>query len=188
MGSASIKKNDYYYKNNIDLDNDEIIKNSKNKLFDAYKSMKETILLINNFEDISFDAYLVSTNTIPNFIEIIKSLNILEYLITKNNELSELELKLNKRLDNYKLEKDIKLIYDYKDCQNTIRSGDEFIIVDELFCRVMEIEQYYLENKKVNINIDRSKFKHEIKFYSDNIIDFREIHTGFYKFFYEKNN
>ena len=150
--------------------------------------MKEIILLINNFKDISFDAYLISTNTIPNFIKIIKKLNILEYLITKNNEINELESKLNECLGNYKLEENIKLIYDYEDCKNIIKNGYEFIIVDELFCRVMKIDEYYLENKKVNINIDISKFKHEIKFNSDNIIDFRENDTGFYKFLYEKNN
>ena len=179
MGSSPIKNKDYI------LDNHEIVENG---FFDAYKSMKEIILLLNNFEEVSINAYLISVNTIPNFINIIKSLNILDFLKTKNNELNELESKLNDCLKNYKLEKEIKIINNFKDCNNLPNNDNEFIIVDELFCRVMKIDQYYEENKKVNIYIDEKKFKYEIRFYSNEIIDFREQqNTGFYKFLYEKN-
>ena len=55
----------------------------KSKFFDAYKSIKamfELMQLYKNFNNISFKAFLISTNTIPKFMDIIKKSHILYYL------------------------------------------------------------------------------------------------------------
>ena len=91
----------------------KIIINDKKEFFEAYKSIKEIHLLLNNFEEISFDAYLINTNSIPNFIKIIKRSKILEYLNTNNTEINGLESKLNDYLKNYKGDENIELIYTF---------------------------------------------------------------------------
>ena len=190
MGSSSsINKNNKNMEINEGEYNEEnkIIINDKKEFFEAYKSIKEIHLLLNNFEEISFDAYLINTNSIPNFIKIIKRLKILEYLNTNNTEINGLESKLNKDLKYYERDENIELIYTFDKCKNMIEKNNEFIIVDELFCRVMKIDKYYEENKKVNIYKDTKKGRYEIKFYPDKIIDYREQHdSGFYKFCMQK--
>ena len=171
-------------------DLDIIEKNNTCIFFDAYKSIKQMIILLNSFKNISINAYIIKTNTIPNFINIIKSLKILSYIITKNDVIDKLEKDLNKKLDKYELEEDIKILYEYDGCINMIKSNEEkdneFIIVDELFCRTMKIKDYYYEYKKVNINIESKKFIFEIYFYSGNKINFRKTGMGFYKFIEDK--
>ena len=167
--------------------------NNKNKFFNAYISIKQMLILQNSFTNISFGAYLIKVNTIPNFIKIIKDLNILKVLVKKNNEsnsIEELEQELNNNLNKYELEKDIEILYEYDNCKNMIKSNNEneneFIIVDELFCRVMKIKDYFYENRKVNINIEQNKFIYEIQFNSNKTIFFRQNQNGFYKFVEEK--
>ena len=156
--------------------------NDKNKFFEAYESIKQLLIPIKNFQQISFNAYLISTSSIPEFINYIKTLNILDY-IEKKSQLEEIESELNILLNNYKLEKNIKLLYNYNDCFDLMKNNkNEFIMVDELFCRIMNIEDYFEKEKIVKIFIDETKFIYKIKFYSNAEISFEEQKTGFYKF------
>ena len=165
-------------------------KSNDNNFFKAYISIKETIRLLNNFQIISFKAYLISTKTIQNFIYKINSLNIMEYVDNDNDHLCTLENKLENYLNNYVLEDNIKIIYKYEDCLNMIKNNkeNEFIIVDELFCRKMNISDYYDEQKKIEVSLDKENSIYEIKLYTKQIINFKEIKTGFYKFIEKKNN
>ena len=163
-------------------------KKYNNNYIDAYISIKEMILLLKPFNTVSLNAYLISTSTIPNFIKIIKSLNILDFII-KGKNLQLHESKLRKQLNKYELEKNIKIIYDYNDFSNIIDFIDpkenEFIIVDELFCRTMKIDDYFDEGKKIKINIDRENSKYEIisKNIKNTLVYFEEKkEVGFYKF------
>jgi hypothetical protein len=162
-------------------------KKYNNNYNDAYISIKEMILLLKPFNTISLNAYLITTNTIQNFIEIIKSLKILDLLINGDSvNLQSSEEKLRKKLNKYTLENNIKILYDYNDCLNIREKNDakenEFIIVDELFCRTMNINDYYDEDKKIKINIDRKNSKYEIILKNKKIFDFEEKTIGFYKF------
>ena len=160
----------------LSFDNKE--NNDKSIFFDAYISMRYIQEILKTFENISIDAYLISTNTISNFKNIIKPFKD----VLSINQADE--FKLNNSLKYYDLEKNIKIIYEYTDCQKILgnEKENEFIIVDELFCRAMKIDKYYEKNKKVNINIDKQEFISEIKFNSGDIIDFKEHERGFYKF------
>ena len=162
--------------------------NNKNKFFQAYESIKLLIIQIKNFKQISFDAYLIDTYSIPKYINYIKTLNILEY-IDKQSQLEEIESELKSSLVNYKLEKNIKLLYNYNDCLNIMKNNkNEFIMVDELFCKVMNIEHYYETEKSVKITIDERKYIYKIKFFTNEELSFREQKTGFYKFLSIKND
>ena len=173
---------------NINYIKDIEINKSDNNFYKAYISMKEMLLLLNKFETVSLQAYLINTKTIKNFIDKIKKLNILKDLITNTNknEISNKEEKLKKDLDKYILEDNIKIIYEYKDCINMINNKseeeNEFIIVDELFCREMKINDYYDERKKVDVCINKENSTYEIQLYTDDIVYFTKKETGFYKF------
>lgn len=173
---------------NINYIKDIEINKSDNNFYKAYISMKEMLLLLNKFETVSLQAYLINTKTIKNFIDKIKKLNILKDLITNTNknEISNKEEKLKKDLDKYILENNIKIIYEYKDCINMINNKNEeeneFIIVDELFCREMKINDYYDERKKVDVCINKENSTYEIQLYTDDIVYFTKKETGFYKF------
>ena len=64
---------------------------------------------------------------------------------------------------------------------------NEFIIVDELFCRTMNIEDYFFEEKMVNIIVDKTNKIMKIKMQKNNTIYFEKKDEGFYKFV-EKND
>ena len=138
-----------------------------NEFFKAYLSIKGIQELINKFEIISFEAYLISTNSIPKFIEIINSSKVLENL-KNENKLMESETVLKDSLKKYGLEKNIKILYENNDINNIIQKDNEkeneFIIVDELFCIVMKIDKYYEEIKKAYININNKEFNNELMF------------------------
>ncbi len=189
------EKNNLIEINSVNINNikDIEIDKSCNNFYKAYISMKEMILLLNKFENISLQAYLINTKRIKNFIDTIKNFKILNYFITNTinkNKISDLEKKLKENLDKYELENNIKIIYEYKDCINMInnKNGEEneFIIVDELFCRKMEINDYYDERKKVDVCINKKNSKFEIKLYTDDIVYFKKKETGFYKFIDKK--
>ena len=94
----------------------------------AYKSIKSKILLYEQFKnnDISYKAFLISTKTIPKFMEIIEQSQVLENIFDLNksdNNIYEDELK--KLLKNYKLEENIKIYYDYNECQKLKNLNEE---------------------------------------------------------------
>ena len=173
MGCSDIKIEEYSINSKI---------NDKYIFFHAYESIKQVLIQIKFFKQISFSAYLISTNSIPKFINYIKTLNILEY-IDKKKEIEEIENELNSLLRNYKLEKNIKILYNYNDCLNIMKNNkNEFIIVDELFCKSMDIENYFESEKTVKIIIDENKFIYKVKFSSNDELCFGEQKTGFYRF------
>ena len=167
----------------------------KCECFDAYTSIKtifELMQLYKNFNTVSFKAFLISTNSIPKFMKIIKNSKILNYLNDKNkNDLKDLEDKLNYELSAYEIEKNIKIYYDYNELKKISKEDNEneneFIIVDELFCRIMKIEEYFNEYNKLNISINKSIMKITTDDYSD-IFYFTQKENGIYKFINRSND
>jgi hypothetical protein len=168
----------------------------KCECFDAYTSIKtifELMQLYKNFNNISFKAFLISTKSIPLFMNIIKNSNILNYLNNKNinkNYLKNQEENLNDLLSSYILEDNIKIYYDYNELKQIIKDDDEkeneFIIVDELFCRIMKINDYFYEHIKHNISINKSIMIIEADNYSDQFY-FTQKENGIYKFINRSN-
>ena len=112
--------------------------------FKAYKSFKKNIILYKNKENkpVSFKAYLISTKTIPKFLELIKKTEILDNLLVKDkedykeNNIDTLEKYLKELLKDYKLENNIEIFYDYNKCvklKNTNFIENEFIMVGDDF-------------------------------------------------------
>ena len=165
----------------------------KSKFFDAYKSIKamfELMQLYKNFNNISFKAFLISTNTIPKFMDIIKKSHILYYLNNDKNNLKYPEDNLNDLLSSYSKEDNIKILYDYNELKKISKKNDEkeneFIIVDELFCRTMNIKEYFYEHNKLNITINKSIMIINSDDYSDDFY-FTQKENGIYKFINRSN-
>ncbi len=164
----------------------------KSEYFDAYisiKTMFELMQLYKNFNNISFKAFLISTKSISNFMNIIKSSNILNYLNYKDKSiLKHQEENLNEDLSSYSLEDNIKIYYEYNELKNISEKGDEeeneFIIVDELFCRTMKIKDYI--DDKLNITINKSIMIIKGDNYKDNLY-FTQKENGIYKFINRSN-
>ena len=161
----------------------------RSEFLDAYKSIKnmfELMQLYKNFNNISFKAFLISTKSIPLFMNIIKNSNILNYLNNKSKmSLKYQEDNLNDLLSSYILEDNIKIYYDYNELKQIIKKDDEkeneFIIVDELFCRIMKINDYFYEHIKLNITINKSIMIIEADNYSDKFY-FTQKENVIYKF------
>ena len=168
----------------------------RSEFLDAYKSIKtifELMQLYKNFNNISFKAFLISTKSIPLFMDIIKKSNILNYLNNKNtnkSNLKEQEDNLNDLLLSYILEDNIKIYCEYNELKQIIKEDDEkeneFIIVDELFCRIMKINDYFYEHIKLNIAINKSIMIIKADNYSDNFY-FTQKENGIYKFINRSN-
>ena len=153
--------------------------------FGAYKSIKnmfEIMQLYKSINNISFKAFLISTKSIPDFMDIIKKSEVLKYLNNKYY-LKFSEDKLNKELTNYKLEDNIIIYCEINELKKISQENDEkeneFIIVDELFCRIMKIKEYFHEYKKLNITIEKSIWKIKTDEYSD-IFKFTPKENGIY--------
>ena len=128
MGASSTQKNAIKNLDNEDEDDEE---ETIKSFYNAYLSIKQIQELINKFKVISFEAYLISTDSIPNFIKIIKSSKVFENINNKN-ELKNSELVLKKNLENYELENNIKIIYEYNEIEKIMKNDkekeNEFII------------------------------------------------------------
>ena len=177
----------------------------KNDFFEAYKSFKENIILYKKVEyrSVSFKGYLISTKTIPKFIELIKNRNILKHLFKDNNKkdniiinedsnIVELENSLKEDLKNYVLEKNIEIYYDYNKCidlKGKDNEENEFIIVGKEFIDKMNAIPEEKKGIEIIIDIEKDDNDHKptierkIKFLQNNSsIGFKEIELGFYKF------
>ena len=108
------------------------------------------------------NVYLISTESIPNFIKIIEDSNILKFKNNSNYKTLEIiESDLNKKLDNYELERHIKIYNDFTLCIDFAgRNNDkknEFIIVDKKFLYIMKIENYINDNVLIKWNKKKNR-------------------------------
>ena len=164
--------------------------------FNAYNSIK-TIMNAYKFNHIiELDVFLISTKSIPNFLDCINSSNIEfssydeEFLARKENELKKYFLK-------YKLEENIKIYSDYDECLKISKNKEkqdenEFIMVNQVFVINMKIKNDNLDKKKVLLKIkreDKNKLPMTIYFLiSQKEIEFRENENGYFSFVEPKNN
>ena len=156
--------------NNIDEDYEKM------PAYKAYESMKSIIDDFNN-KDIKEmnEIYLISTDSIKNFINIINTHNALGTIINDKKK------DLIKSFKNYEFEKDIKILDKYEVCKNIAegkKGKNEFIIVNQIFIENMKIKNGDYHTVKID------KEKQEIKFFSDEVINFEEISNkiGLFKF------
>ena len=160
--------------------------NSKsNELENFYKAYKRMFHIKDlNKKKVIFDAFLIKTNSIPNFMKIISSPNDDDQKrnykkITKNS------------FENYVLDENIKLHYLFEECEHILNHNLEkentFIIVVKSFLEKMNINLDGLEQKYVTIYIDKNKSSYSIKFpLSNKEINFIELKSGIYQF--DRNN
>ena len=164
--------------------------------FNAYNSIK-TIMNAYKFHNIiELDVFLISTKSIPNFLDCITSSNIEfssydeEFLARKENELKKYFLK-------YKLEENIKIYSDYDECLKISKNKEkqdenEFIMVNQVFVINMKIKNDNLDKKRVLLKINREDKKNQpMKIYfliSQKEIEFRENENGYFSFVEPKNN
>ena len=97
---------------------------------------------------------------------------------------------LNDLLSSYSKEDNIRILYDYNELKKISKENDEkeneFIIVDELFCRTMNIKEYFYEHNKLNITINKSIMIINSDDYSDDFY-FTQKENGIYKFINRSN-
>ena len=158
----------------------ETAKSKLNENEKFYKAYKKMILIEDiNKEKVTFNAFLIKTHSIPNFMKIISN---------KNNE------KLSKNaFENYVLDKNINLYYSFEECvyilSNNLEKENEFIIVIESFFKKMNLNVNDLKQKYVIIYIDKNQSSYSIKFpLSNKNINFIEIKSGIYQFKRNNNN
>ena len=104
-----------------------------NEKTNIYWESLNYIILASDIDSLEEDCklYLISTESIPNYIKIINHFKLLE---NKNKRKDE---SLKKIFEKYSLEKDIKILNDINYCKNMAQKKDqkqnEFIIVNENF-------------------------------------------------------
>jgi hypothetical protein len=172
----------------IEIIKEEEYRRGKKRAFRAYLNIKNFLVeYLYGDKTISsgdkFMVYLIKTNSIPKFINILKE--TFKTVKTKE-ELEEAEKNLEEKLKDYELEKNVKIYDSYKSCLDIIQNKleNEFIIVREDFLNNLEIEDD--KNKKVQIiEIDKNNHSMKIKFLaSEKIIILEEIkeQRGYFQF------
>ena len=155
-----------------------------NKYYSSYRH----ILIDSDLKKL-FDkepVYLISTESIPNFIKIIENSNILKYKNDSNYKTLGIIIKnLMKSFDDYKLEKNIKIYNDFTQCKDLAGGSNEkmneFIIVDEKFLYIMKIINYL--NDKVLIKWNKKKDRKIIYFPKEKLnLAFENKRKGIYEF------
>ena len=160
------------------------------KSFETYKycSLYQHILIDSDLKKIldKTPVYLISTESIPNFIKIIEESNIFKYKNDSNSKTLEIyENNLKKSFKDYRLERKIKIYNNYTLCKDLAGGNNEnmneFIIVDEKFLKIMSIENDLNDEVliKWNKNRDRQIFlfkKAELN------LDFESKRKGIYRF------
>ena len=196
MGCSSTK----VLEDNIEK-NKPIKEEPKFDFFKAYKSFKKNIILYkkNEKRSVSFKAYLISTNTIPNFLELIEKTNILNYIYLNynkmdnpNNEIiNKLEDKLKELLNKYELDNNIEIYHNYNKCinlKNLNIKENEFIMVGDEFIDNMNANPDKKTGMEIIVDIDEDDddddpgLERKIKFLNNKSIGFKEKKLGFYKF------
>ena len=162
-------------------------------IFNKYtKACEELIFLndlINNHDELLLDQlFLISANSIPNYLQAIEESKVLS---SNNNETKNL---LNNKLSNYILE-NFEIYDDYETCKlfsnnnnNEQNDKNKFIIVESKFMSLNNYEED-IKGKSVNIRLIKNnkkkilecEFKNKSKLYLENIKTHRENNI-YYKF------
>ena len=160
---------------------------SNNIYWKAYKLMQiiDSDLKLSSYNN---EFYLISTKSIPNFIELIEISAILENITYHDLYfLDGYEEKLKDLFKKYKLEKDIKIYNDFTECKDLAGGNDEqlneFIIVKKGFLRIMNFEEDRELEKFVMIKWDDNRARNEIYFPNEELsLFFEKKRLGIYKF------
>ena len=162
-------------------------------IFNKYtKACEELIFLndlINNHDELLLDQlFLISANSIPNYLQAIEESKV---LLSNNNETKNL---LNNKLSNYILE-NFEIYDDYETCKlfsnnnnNEQNDKNKFIIVESKFMSLNNYEED-IKGKSVNIRLIKNnkkkilecEFKNKSKLYLENIKTHRDNNI-YYKF------
>ena len=169
----------------IEIIREEEYRREKKRAFCSYLNIKNFLVeyLYGNKTISSGDkfmVYLIKTNSIPKFINILKE--TFKTVKTKK-ELKEAEKNLEEKLKDYELEKNVEIYDSYQDIIH-YKLENEYIIVRENFLNNLEIEDG--KDKKVQIiEIDKNNHSMKIKFLaSEKIIILEEIkeQRGYFQF------
>ena len=151
----------------------------------AYQSLKS--YSIENKKSPIHNIFLITTNSIQNFINIIKQPEFLNDLENENESVND-ELLLNK-LKNYEGDKKFKLLSNFVECwrlaEQDIEKENEFIIVNKDFIDSMGINMKNPEKMEVTIEFDKLEDvpRNIVKFRtSKKILTFIKKQYKFYKF------
>ena len=138
--------------------------------------------------------FLISAESIPQLLKIIEESKILEY---KNNSIESMMKIYEKQLIDlfrgYKLETNMKIYNDFVECKDIAgdsnEKANEFIIVDEKFLEIAELER---ENEKKYLIIEDINDRQKIYFpKADLSLDFKYKRKGIFCFTnvdYENND
>ena len=169
--------------------NNNTVIEQKKIYFNAYKNLKNMIISFNNCTEYKFNGFVISTDSIKNYISIINKYNIFDNL-DNEEKIEELEEKLkNDLINDYELE-NIEIIHDYSQFKDlSEKNKNEFIIVNKNFIENMSKKDVKKEEvKEVLITIDKNKNINTIEFKNssnnqNNTIIFKEKKKGIYEFF-----
>jgi len=169
--------------------NNNTVIEQKKIYFNAYKNLKNMIISFNNCTEYKFNGFIISTDSIKNYISIINKYNIFDHL-DNEEKIEELEEKLkNDLINDYELE-NIEIIHDYSQFKDlSEKNKNEFIIVNKNFIENMSKKDVKKEEvKEVLITIDKNKNINTIEFKNssnnqNNTIIFKEKKKGIYEFF-----
>ena len=163
-------------------------RNAAKMYFDAFKNIFEILHSLSTMQSFTMKIFLISSTSIPNFINLINDSKILDKLhLQSDQNIDYLENDFIKHFTNYELDKNIKIYSDYQICKSLIDSEKEFIIVGNPFIENMHISSEITNNKEVIFNFDRQKKIMEIKFpISHRVLEIKQKKVGFFQFINNK--
>ena len=137
-------------------------------------------------KELTFDAFLINTNSIPNIMKEILSSN-------DDNGKKNCEKNSKNEFENCIFDKNIKFHYLFEECEyilnNNLEKENTFIIVFKSFLEKFNLNTNDLQQKFVKIYIDENKSSYSIIFPKSNkTINFIELKSGIYQFNKNNNN
>ena len=145
----------------VDLKNSINPNEEANEYFDAYLDIKNIYKSIKNSKQINLNIFLISTKSIPNFINLINKSKVLEYIDFKTNQFDVFEKNLLKSLRQYNLDKNIEIYYDYNKCKEilkfNLKEENEFILVSNTFIIIIKINKNNINENEVILESDKDK-------------------------------
>ena len=161
----------------------------ENDFFPVYTAFKEAFNSIQKDVIKQEKIYLISTQSIDQFIKIINNSKILELIKEKKDDkIKNEENNLRRKKTEFKKINNIKIYDSYKECADLAQKDDdvknEFIIANKTFIEKINIEKIdNIDEKYVLLNIDRNNSKMDIDFpVSHKNVNIIEKRTGIYKF------